>query len=54
MFKAIGKIITVEEGEIYLFTDDPEIHLEPLTALATVKGPTRKVTYDGKVIPVYK
>jgi len=52
--KPIGKIIEVNPGEIYLFTDDPEIHLEPLTNLAKVKGPKRKVTYKGKLIPVYE
>lgn len=54
MFIPIGKIITVNEGEIYLLTDDPEIHLEPLTSLAIVKRQQRKVTYGGKVILVYK
>lgn len=54
MFKPVGKLITVNEGEIYLLTDDPVIHLEPLTALAKIKGPERKATYAGKSIPVYK
>jgi len=51
--RIVGKIITVNEGEIYLLTDDPEIHLEPLTRLAIVKGQQRRVTYNGKAIPVY-
>ena len=53
MFEPIGRIITVDEGEIYLLTDNPEIHLEPLTRLAKVKGRERSVSYGGKPIPVY-
>jgi len=53
MFKPVGRIITVDAGEIYLLCEDPEIHLEPLTNLAKTKRPKRKVSYGGKSIPVY-
>ena len=38
----MGKIIIVDEGEIYLLADDPEIHLEPLTRLAIIKRAKKK------------